>query len=107
MGGLGANLGSVVEGEEDGAVLLPCGALGDYGISGVTGAVGGVTLLLEDAEEVIAVIFPSTIYVYGVLRWQGYVRWECEHGSGGRRYAWAVWQVVGRIGWCDGEDALL
>ena len=107
MGGLGANLGSVVEGEEDGAVLLPCGALGDYGDPGVTGAVGRVTLFLEDAEEIVAVIFPSTIYVYGVLRWQGYVWWECEHGSGGRRYAWAVRQVVGRIGWCDGEEALL
>ena len=75
MGGLGSNLGSVVEGEEDGAVLLPCGALGYDGNSGVTGAVGGVTLFLEDAEEVIVVIFPSTIYVYDVLRWQGYVRW--------------------------------
>ena len=75
MGGLGANLGSVVEGEEDGAVLLPCGALGYYGNSDITSAVGGVTLFLEYAEEVIAVIFPSTIYVYGVLRWQWYVRW--------------------------------
>ena len=75
MAGLGANLGSVVEGDEDGAVLLPCGALGYDGNSGVTGAVGGVTLFLEDAEEVIAVIFPSTIYVYGVLRWLRYVRW--------------------------------
>ena len=72
---LGADLGSVVEGEKDGAVLLPCGALGYYGNSGVTGAVSGVTLLLEDAEEVISVIFPSTVYAYGVLRWQGYVRW--------------------------------
>ena len=51
------------------------GGLGDYGNPGVAGAVGGVTLFLEDAEEVIAVIFPSTIYVYDVLRWQGYVRW--------------------------------
>ena len=63
MGRLGADLGSVVEGEEDGAVLLPSGALGDYGNPGVTGAVGGVALLLEDAEEVVAVIFPSTIDV--------------------------------------------
>ena len=75
MSRLGADLGSVVEGEEDGAVLLPCGALGDYGNYGVTGAVGGVTLFLEDAEEVIAVIFPSTIDEYGVLGWQWYVRW--------------------------------
>ena len=78
MGRLGANLGSVVvEGEKDSAVLLPGGALGNYGDAGVTGAVSGVTLRLEDAEEVIAVIFPSTIYVYGVLRWQRYVLWEC------------------------------
>ena len=76
MGGLRANLGSIVEGEEDGAVLLPGGALGDYGDPGITGAVGGVALLLEYAEEVVAFIFPSTIYVYGVLRWQGYVLWE-------------------------------
>ena len=76
MGRLGADLGSVVEGEEDGAVLLPGGALGDYANPGITGAVGGVTLFLEDAEEVVAVVFPSTIYVYGVLRWQGYVLWE-------------------------------
>ena len=26
---------------------------------------------------------------------------------GGQLYAWAVVQVVRRIGWCDGEDALL
>ena len=77
MGGLGANLGSVVEGEQDGAVLLPCGALRDYGDPGITSAVGEVTLLLEYAEEVVAVIFPSTIYVYGVLGWQRYVWWEC------------------------------
>ena len=76
MGGLRANLGSIVEGEEDGAVLLPGGALGDYGDSGVTGAVSRVTLFLKDAEEVIAVIFPSTIYVYGVLGWRRYVVWE-------------------------------
>ena len=75
MGGLGANLGSVVKGEEDGTVLLPCGAVGYYGNSSVASAVGGVPLFLEYAEEVIAVIFPSTIYVYGVLGWQWYVRW--------------------------------
>ena len=77
MGRLGADLGSVVEGEEIGAVLLPGGALGDYGNPCVTSAIGGgVALFLEDAEEVVAVVFPSTIYVYGVLRWQGYVLWE-------------------------------
>ena len=50
--------------------------MGDYDNPGVTGAVGGVALFLEDAEKVVAVIFPSTFYVYGVLRWQGYVLWE-------------------------------
>ena len=70
MGRLGANLGSVVEGEEDGAILLPGGALEDYGNPGITGAVGGVALLLKYSEEVVAFIFPSTIiYVYGVLSW--------------------------------------
>ena len=72
---MGANLGSVVEGEEDGAVLLLCGALGYYGNSGVSSAVGGVTLFLEYAEEVIAAIFSSTVYIDGVLGWQWYVRW--------------------------------
>jgi hypothetical protein len=54
VGGLASNLGSVVEGEEDGAVLLPVGALGDYGDPGITCAVGGIALFLEYAEEVIA-----------------------------------------------------
>ena len=49
VGRLGANLGSVVEGEEDGAVLLPVGALGNYGDPGIAFAVGGVTLFLEYA----------------------------------------------------------
>ena len=49
MGRLGANLGSVVKGEEDGAVLLPVGALGDYGDPGISFAVGGVALFLEYA----------------------------------------------------------
>ena len=47
MGRLGANLGSVVKGDENGAVLLPGGALGDYGNSCVSLAIGGVTLFLE------------------------------------------------------------
>ena len=50
--------------------------MGDYGDSGVTGAVSGVTLFLEDAEEVVAVVFPPPIYVYAVLRWQKYVLWD-------------------------------
>ena len=68
VGRLGADLGSVVESEEDDAFLLPGGALGDYGNPCVTGAVGGDALFLEDGEEVVAVVFPSPIYVYGVLR---------------------------------------
>ena len=59
----------VVKDEEDGAVLLPGGALGDYGDPGIAGAVGGVALFLDYAEEVIAFIFLSTIYVYGVVGW--------------------------------------
>ena len=55
--------------------MVPSCCLGYYGNSGITSAVGGVTLFLEYAEEVIAVIFPSTIYVDGVLRWQWCVRW--------------------------------
>jgi hypothetical protein len=57
MGRLGANLGSVVKSEEDGAVLLPIGALRDYGNPGVAGAVGGITLRLEYVEEVVACVF--------------------------------------------------
>ena len=78
MGRLGSDLGSVVKGEEDGTVLLPCWAVGYYGDSSVASAVGGVPLFLEYAEEVIAVIFPSTIYIDGVLGWQWYVRWYCD-----------------------------
>ena len=50
--------------------------LGGYGDPGITSAIGGVALLLEDAEEVVAVIFPSTIYVNGGVGWQRYVLWE-------------------------------
>jgi hypothetical protein len=69
VGGLESNLGSVVEGEEEGAVLLPVGALRDYGDPGIAGAVGEIALFLEYAEEVIACIFPSTVYVDGVVGW--------------------------------------
>jgi hypothetical protein len=69
VGRLVAYLGSIVEGEEDGAFLLPVGALGDYGDPGIAFAVGGVTLFLEYTKEVIAFVFPSTIYVYGVVGW--------------------------------------
>ena len=67
VGRLGANLGSVVKGDENGAVLLPVGALRDYDDSCVSLAVGGVTLFLEYVEEVIACVFPSTVYIDGVL----------------------------------------
>ena len=77
VGRLGADLGSVVKGKEDDVFLLPGGALRDYGDPCVTGAVVGVALFLEDAEEVVAIVLPSTIYVYGVLGRQGYVLWEC------------------------------
>jgi hypothetical protein len=69
VGRLGANLGSVVKGEEDGAVLLPIGSLRDYGNPSVAGAVGGITLLLEYVEEVVACVIPSTINVDGVVSW--------------------------------------
>ena len=69
MGRLGADLGSVVEGEEDDAVLLPGGALGDYSNPSVAFAVGGVALFLEYTEEVVAFKFPSTVHVYGVVGW--------------------------------------
>ena len=39
VGRLGADLGSVVKGEEDGAILLPGGALGNYGYPCVAVAV--------------------------------------------------------------------
>ena len=66
---LAADLGSVVKGEEDGAFLLSGGVLGNYGDPCVAFAVGGVTLLLEYAEEVVAFEFPSDIHVYGVVGW--------------------------------------
>jgi len=67
MGRLGADLGSVVKCDEDGAISLPVGALGDYGDSCVTLAVGGVALFLEYVEEGIACVYPSTVYIDGVL----------------------------------------
>ena len=69
MSRLGANLGSVVKGDKNGAVLLPVEALRDYGDSCVFLAVGGVTLFLEYVKEVIACVFPSTVYVDSVLGW--------------------------------------
>ena len=69
VGRLGSNLGSVVQGEEDCAFLLPGGAVGDYGDPSIAFAVGGVTLFLEYAEEFVAFKFPSAVHVYGVLGW--------------------------------------
>ena len=69
MGRLGADLGSVVMGEEDGAFLLPEGAFGDYGDPSIPFAVGGVALFLEYAEEVVAFKFPSAVHVYSVVGW--------------------------------------
>jgi len=63
-------LGSVVKCDEDGAIALPVGALGDYGDSCVTLAVGGVALFLEYVKEIVACVFPSAVYIDGVLgRW--------------------------------------
>ena len=67
VGGLRANLGAMVEGKESGAFLLPVWALGDYGDTCVALAVCGVTWFLEYAEEVVAFVFPSSIYIDGVL----------------------------------------
>ena len=69
VGRLGSNVGSVVQGEEDWAFLLPGGAFGDYGDPSIAFAVGGVALFLEDAEEVVAFKLPSAVHVYGVLGW--------------------------------------
>ena len=63
-------MGSVVKCDEDGAISLPVGALGDYGDSCVTLAVGGVALFLEYVKEIVACVFPSAVYIDGVLgRW--------------------------------------
>ena len=69
VGRLGSNVGSVVQGEEDCACLLPGGAVGDNGDSSIAFAVGGVALFLEYAEEVVACKFPSAVHVYGILGW--------------------------------------
>ena len=66
VGGLRANLGAVVEGEESGVCLLPVWALGDYGYTYVALAVGRVTWFLEYAKEVVAFVFPSAVYIDGV-----------------------------------------
>ena len=69
VGRLGSNVGSIVQGEEDRAFLLPGGAVGDNGDPSIAFAVGGVALFLEYAEEVVAFKFPSAVHVYGILGW--------------------------------------
>jgi hypothetical protein len=67
MGGLGAYLDAMIEGDEGGAFLLPVWTLGDDGDANVAVTVGRVTCFLEYAEEVVTFIFPSAVNVYGVL----------------------------------------
>ena len=69
VGRLGSNVGSIVQGEEDRAFLLPGGAVGDNGDPSIAFAVGGVALFLEYAEEVVAFKLPSAVHVYGILGW--------------------------------------
>ena len=71
MGWLGANLGTIVEGDDDCALLLPVGASGDDGYAGGAAAIGGVSLFLECAVEVRVSGIPSTIYVDGVAGEEG------------------------------------
>ena len=71
MGWLGANLGTIVEGDDDCALLFPVGASGDDGDAGGAVAIGGVSLFLECAVEVRVSGVPSTIYVDGVAGGEG------------------------------------
>ena len=66
VGGL-RDLGAAGEVKESGAFLLPVWASGDYGDADVALAVGRVTWFLEYAEEVVAFVFPSSVYIDGVL----------------------------------------
>ena len=68
---MGANLGTVVEGDNDCALLFPVGASGDDGYAGGAAAIGGVSLFLECAVEVRVSGVPSTIYVDGVAGGEG------------------------------------
>ena len=90
-------MGSVVKCDEDGAIALPVGALGDYGDSCVTLAVGGVALFLEYVKEIVACVFPSAVYIDGVLG-----RWEVV---GSVPLVLSLWAVVwlGNL-WSSGED---
>ena len=66
MGWLGANLGTIVEGDDDCALLFPVGVGGDDGYASGAAAIGGVSLFLECAVEVRVSGVPSPIYVDGV-----------------------------------------
>ena len=71
MGWLGANLGTIVEGDDDCALLFPVGASGDDGYTGGSAAIGGASLILECAVEVRVIGVPSPIYVDGVAGGEG------------------------------------
>ena len=71
MGWLGANLGAIVECDDDCALLLPVSASGNNGYSSGAAAIGGVSLFLECAVEVRVSGVPSTIYVDGVAGGKG------------------------------------
>ena len=71
MGWLGANLDTIIEGDDDCALLLPVGASGDDGYAGGSAAIGGVSLFLECAVEVRVSGVPSTIYVDDVAGEKG------------------------------------
>ena len=68
---LGANLGTIVEGNDDCALLFPVGASRDDGYAGGAAAIGGVSLFLECAVEDRVSGIPSTIYVDGVAGGKG------------------------------------
>ena len=71
MSWLRANLGTIVEGDDDCALLFPVGSSGDDGYAGGAAAIDGVSLFLECAVEVRVRGIPSTIYVDGVAGGKG------------------------------------
>ena len=71
MGWLGANLCTIVEGDDGCALLFPVGPSGDDGYAGGAAAIGGVSLFLECAVEVRICGVPSTIDVDGVAGGKG------------------------------------
>ena len=71
MGWLGANLCTIVEGDDDCALLFPVGASGDDGYAGGAAAIDGVSLFLECAVEVRVDGVPSAVYIDSVAGGQG------------------------------------